>query len=74
MGGLGALALAVAAAAFAKDSTHVAALGQHVALCLSGARAEAVGVWAFAGHCAACWAALGLSAVGAVALIKARTR
>lgn len=72
LAGVGALGLAVAFAAAAQDSSAMAAMGQHMALCLSGAQAKAAGVWTFAGHCAACWSALALSAVGAAAVLKGR--
>jgi hypothetical protein len=72
--GLGLLALtgAVLAAAQAQSPEAAGLWAQHAAACLSGARAVDGAVWTFAGHCAACWTAVGLSAVGALALIAAR--
>jgi hypothetical protein len=65
---------AVLAAAQAQDPAAAALIGSHLALCLTGAAqtGDTAGVWTFAGHCAACWAALGLTAAGAVLMLNAR--
>jgi hypothetical protein len=70
LAGLGALALAVYAAAQTQSPQATRWLGEHMALCLSGG-ATPEGA-SFLGHCAACWAAVALSLAGAVMLALPR--